>query len=141
MLHGTEPIDKAEQVYRRVAERTNYYKRDRNPPLSDSAFKPLTFDTDGISFTRANYVSGPSAAAELGYVGKNYYIIELNAGDLMELGITFKPDPGPDEKGHAVIPELNIGEIDSDFVATTIDGARKLPFTVHGPFPGSRPPP
>jgi hypothetical protein len=140
MPDGTEPIDPDEIVYRRVVDRSGFYKSDRQPPLSDSAFKPAPRDTDGISFTRAKYVSAdPILAAAGGYQGKNYFVIEMRADDLMSLGVTFKPRPLPDDPGHTVIPELNIKVIDAPSAVMIRDRARRLPFKAHGPYPGSRP--
>jgi hypothetical protein len=141
MPDGTEPVDQNERIYRRVHAGTGYYKP--NKPLSPKAFKPLSQDTDGVSVTRAGYVSGPQEAAALGTAGKSYYVLEQRAGDLMASGLTIQPSPiAPDDLGHAVIPEINIlkGENDPTLLEK-MDSAKNVSFVVHGPFPGTKPPP
>lgn len=141
MPDGTEPVDQNERIYRRVHAGTGYYKPDK--PLSPKAFKPLSQDTDGISVTRARYVNAPQDAAALGTVGKSYYVLEQRAGDLMGVGLTIKPSPqAPDDVGHAVIPELNISKGENDpTLLETMERAKNVSFIVHGPFPGTKPPP
>jgi hypothetical protein len=95
MPDGTEPIDPDERIYRRVVDKSNFYNATRDPPLSQKAFNPTKDDKDGISVTRASYVSGPEEAASRGFHGKRYYIIEMRAGDLQGEGLILKPDLTP----------------------------------------------
>jgi len=141
MPDATEPIDKNELVYRRITVSSNYFKATRTPPLSASAFKPVSRDTDGISLTRKNYVSSPKDAAAGGFLGKDYYVIEMRAGDIESIGVTIKPDPKPGNIGHAIIPEIRIQDADTDRVLEAMNAARNLPFACHGPFPGTKPQP
>lgn len=141
MLDGTEQVEKDELIYRRVLDKTGFYKPDRPHPLSPKAFRPVPRDIDGISVTRANYVGrDPLAAAALGEAGRNYYIIEIRAGDLEAIGLTVQPSPiPPDDLGHAVIPLLNIANVHEPKSFELMDKIVTLIFKPYGPFPGNRP--
>jgi hypothetical protein len=141
MLDGSEPIDADELIYRRVMATSGYFDPHRKPSLSDKAFKPLRRDEDGISVTRAKYVDGPQAAAEAGYEGKDYYVIEMRAGDLQAIGLDILPNPLPGNPGHAVLPRLKIADEKSPAALDLMHKARLLEFRHHGPYPGKMPPP
>ena len=70
MVDGTEPIDPDERICRRVFEKSGYFKADRNPPLSQSAFNPTDRDTDGISVlgTVVADGSGPTLTDLVGFL-------------------------------------------------------------------------
>ena len=139
MPDGSEPVDPNEKVYRRVFH--TYYKPQKLPPLTESAFKPTASDTDGISLTRAAITPDPRAVAEGGTLGNTYYVAEMRAGDLMAAdgGVTFKPDPTAEDPGHTVIPEMTFATIDTDEAEEWRNAARHVPCIIHGPFVGTKP--
>ena len=141
MPDGTEPVDEDEPIYRRVPAKSGYYKPGPTPRLSPKAYKPLSMDTDGLSLTRARLVTGPAEAGAMGYQGKDYYVLELLASDIQSCGLTIQPNPQPDDKSHAIIPELNINRPDHAEVEGLTIKLQGKPYKVHGPFPGTRPPP
>ena len=140
MADSSGLVEDNELIYRRVVQTTNFYNQNQNPALSTMAFKPTDADVDGISVTRATLLQGNAeAAAALGFAGKNYYIIELVAGDLRNEGLTVVADPSTNDPSHAIIPALNKATRNLPEVKNLMDRARRLNFNVYGPFPGKQP--
>ena len=135
--NGNEPVEPSEIVYRRVGN--GFYAPTRPEPLSPKAFRPLPGDVDGISLTRARYGSSPQNVGEDGFVGREYYVIEISAGDIESIGLTLRPDPLPDNSGHAVIPKLNYASVTVPEVLGLMNAMRQLPYKAHGPFVGKKP--
>ena len=139
MRDGHEPVNPDELIYRRVAEKTGYYRSHPTPVLSPKAYNPTNNDVDGISVHRALFLAGPEAAAAFGVLDKSYYIVEIRAGDIQNEGIFIRPDPTSTDPSHAVIPEINTAQRDTVKAKQKMERIRNLPFKVYGPFPGAIP--
>jgi hypothetical protein len=98
-----DPIDENEYVLRRIHK--NNCDTRLPIPIQEVAFKPTESDVDGISVYREKYVS-PAEVAAGGRTPEVYYVARLAVRALNALNLTVVPTPG-DQKGHAVIPELN----------------------------------
>jgi hypothetical protein len=99
--NGTEPVADDELLYRRIPVSMGWYS---DSGLSPEAFDPRTDETTGISVYRGKHK--PIEEAARGPGKKGYYVAVLRAGDLRKLGIDVVPQPGPDDPGHAELPDL-----------------------------------
>ncbi len=81
MAEALIPVDVDEIVYRRVPVKQNYYTAE-NGYLSPTAFRATPNDLTGISVSRARFLKAAKAAADIGYEGEQYWIIELRVKDL-----------------------------------------------------------
>ncbi len=103
MLGDFEPIRRDEVMYRRILRREFDPAVDRAAP--DSSFSPSSDDRDGISVWRASRAT--LARAARGTPGNLYWIARLLAGDILDVGLTLRPDERDEtERGHCVIPEI-----------------------------------
>jgi hypothetical protein len=136
MADGTEPIDPSETIYRRVPKRGTAYKPNRNPALGANAFNPRPTDADGVSVTRASYVSGPDEAAALGAEGMEFYVIAFLARDLQAVGMEIVPDPNNECLGHALIRNIHAANSELPQIQAIKNQARMGKYHAFGPFPG-----
>jgi hypothetical protein len=103
-----DPVNDGEFVYRRV-HRT-FFNPIAQIAVQFAAFRPNQNDTTGLSVFRAGFSGGPEdVLANLPpEKAKDYYVARLAVRDLLDLGLTVKPEPVPGGPlGHAVIPQLN----------------------------------
>jgi len=133
---GTEPIDDAEFLYRRVPDSQRWYDPKTHPQLSPEAFRPQRHDLTGISLYRDRYKAIEDAAK--GREGKRYYVAVLRAGDLRAGGIEVVPRPCENDPGHVEIPGLNYEARKTQQVREwKVRLAHNLTLEVRGPFPPS----
>lgn len=83
-------------------------------PIQDQSFRPNERrDTDGISFSRLDFVTRRQCGEKARKPGA--YIATLKVADLIELGLNPIPSPIPDGlPGHVVIPELSFASYAAD---------------------------
>jgi hypothetical protein len=125
-----DPISDAELLYRRVPESTKWYLNGR---LDRRAFNPREDDTTGISVSRAGYKTIEEAAR--GQAGRRYFVAVLCAGDLRRSGLELRPDPLPDDPGHAEITSLTYANRKSTLARQQMSLlAGPLCLRVEGPF-------
>jgi len=99
-------IDPSEFLLRRVLNRDSDIDLNLARPVSGNAFNPNQHDTDGLSLFRKQFVS-PEEVAASGRNPLGYYVVQVQAAEILELGVTLEPDPQPDTlPGHTLIPEL-----------------------------------
>jgi hypothetical protein len=127
---GTESIADDELLYRRVPVSKEWYNTTEG--LSPEAFQPRDDETRGISVYRAKYKSIEEAAKGKGKRG--YYVAVLCAGDLRKQGIQVVPRPGPDDPGHAELPDLTCYNRETPEADEKKLRLTELSFRVEGPF-------
>lgn len=115
-MPSVEPVSDAEFVYRRIP--LHFYRaRDGHTPQI-VAFIPSPNDATGLSVDRAALRTVEQAAK--GTEGKQYHVARISVGELRRLGeregfdLTVVPDPLPDNRAHARIPEINRIRYDQD---------------------------
>ncbi len=83
-------------------------------PVQDQSFRPHeVHDTDGISFSRLDFVTPRQRGMKARKPGA--YIAMLRVADLLKLGLNPIPSPLPDDlPGHVVIPELSFASYAAD---------------------------
>lgn len=135
---GTEPIEDAELIYRRIPVSTGWYA---NGHLSPEAFDPHPQrDITGISVSRSKYKTLEDAAKGPGR--KGYFVAVFLAIDLRQRGIDVVPrpihpeDPGSPEydPGHAEIPALTAQSRGSTPAEEAKLSMATLAIEVKGPF-------
>src|SRR5262245_50713203 len=126
---GTEPIADEELLYRRIPVSKEWYTKDG---LSPEAFHPREDETTGISVFRERYTSIERAARGKGKRG--YFVAVLRAGDLRRFGIQVVPRPGPEEPGHAELPDLTCHNRRTPDVDEKKLRLAELSLRVEGPF-------
>lgn len=131
---GSEPIDDAEVLYRRIPDSKGWYDAGSPPSsLSPDAFRPTENDTTGLSLSRAKYKSVEDAA--LGRPGKTFWVAKLLAGEMRLHGIELVPRPLPGDPGHAEIPSMTYPVRKSaECEGRTVLLAGKLTLEIFGPF-------
>lgn len=102
MAVSPERVDHAETLYRRVQIKHFDSRIHAQPSLQ--AFRPTEHDTHGLSLFRAKYMS-PEQVAATGTSRHGYHVAAVHAGDLVQLGLTLRPDD--DDFAHVAIPEMN----------------------------------
>lgn len=101
---GTEPIDDAEVLLRRIPAA---FRADPvGPPQLDAFLPHRTRDPDGLSVTRRKYAL-PEAVGRTAPAGKACYVGCLTASLIRSVGLDVVPDPQPANPGHAVIVGLD----------------------------------
>ena len=140
MPTGTEPIEDGESLYRRVSESATPPEFDAEKwTPSPRAFQPKRYDKEGLSVYRKKYLP-PKELAQRGAQGKQYYVIEVEAGCLRRLGITVAPNPQPNDPGHALLTNMDAENRRSDAVLEWME--QIVLFCIkntHGPFEGQKP--
>ena len=135
---GTEPIEDAELIYRRIPVSTGWYA---NGHLSPEAFDPHPQrDITGISVSRSKYKTLEGAAKGPGRRG--YFVAVFRAQDLRQNGIDVVPrpihseNPGSPEydPGHAEIPALTAENRNSAAALEMKLALTTLAIEVKGPF-------
>lgn len=111
-----EPVSPDEFVLRRVHK--NHFDPSLPVPIQKVAVRPTERDTDGLSVYREReYIGNPGGIlADMDEAKRgNYYIARVRVSDLRALGLSVRPERGPDDlPGHCVIPELNRGTYDAN---------------------------
>lgn len=141
MSAGSEPISDDEVVYRRVPASPNpgWYDPSQSDKPSPYAFRANQHDSDGRSLARKKYASAEEACAK-GREGKDYFVVELRAGDLAERGLTLKPAPLDEDPGHCILTDIRAENARIDEVhQLRLLLAEELTRDVLGPFPGKKP--
>lgn len=134
---GTEPIDDAELIYRRIPVSMGWYA---NGQLSPEAFDPRPDETTGISVYRGKYKSIEEAAK--GKSKKGYFVAVFRVCDLQNRGIEVVPRPihpedpeSPEyDPGHAEIPALTAQSRGSTPAEEAKLSMATLAIEVKGPF-------
>ena len=104
MADGTEPIDDAEALLRRIPAALR--PDPAGPPQLD-AFLPHRYnDPDGLSVTRQKYALS-EAVGRSAPAGKTCYVGHLTAALIRSVGLDVVPVPQPANLGHALIVRLN----------------------------------
>lgn len=127
-LPDSDAVADDEVILRRIPRSKSWY----NPAtkqLEDEAFAPLRNDKDGISVSRRRSDGNPSflTDAQVGISGlskSGYFVAALRVRDVRRLGLSVIPDPIPpgnpdglpENPGHALIPELNYADKETDAV-------------------------
>jgi len=120
--HPAQPdvpsIDPKEELLRRVPP--TFYPDPEQPRKPQwHAFRPNQHDTDGVSVGRRQLVASLEAFSYTPDGSKRRNVAQFRAAHVQELGLTVEPRPLPDDRSHAVIPEMNIRDYESG-------GERKL---------------
>lgn len=135
MADGSEPIDPAEIIYRRI------------PPAwagmpfpSPLAFTPRPEDVEGLSAYRAKYTKD---IAEVAYNdrGTHYFIAVLHVRDLIAAGIEIVPSPdlAHGRPGHVHLPAIKYHNRKTPEATNLINLLTTKLSTIRGPFPSSPP--
>lgn len=113
------PVTPDEFVLRRVHK--NHFDPALPVPVQPVSTRPTASDDTGLSVYReAHYPGNPAGIlAQVEDAKKsNYYVCRVRVADLDALGLTVRPEQGPDDlPGHCVIPELNRPAYDADKAA------------------------
>lgn len=126
---GSEPVEDAEILYRRVPA---CYMSESDPRPSPQAFHPQQRDTAGLSMFRAKYRNAADVAR--GASKQPYYVAVVKASDLRRHGMTIVPRVETGGPGHVEIPELNYADRHSDrSLELKVLLVEKLS-TIEGPF-------
>ena len=134
MSDGSEPIADHEILYRRIPAASGFYDPLVDPSPSPLAFRPTTYDTTGLSLSRAKYTDLDQAGR--GREGKRYYVAVLRAGELRRLGIEVVPKPLESDPGHCEIAELTFANRKAmPFAEWQALLAEQLCLRIEGPFP------
>lgn len=107
-----DPIQDDEGMLRRVSVKVWAPDESALPPVQ--VFlpqKPIKAsghpgDVDGLSVTREAIT--PAAVASISPAGKRYHLARLVAGEFRKRALTIVPKPEDQDRGHCVVPELNI---------------------------------
>lgn len=141
MSDGLEPITGDEILYRRIPANPDppgWYDPDGSDRPSPYAFRANEKDTDGISLYRGKYATAGQVCAK-GREGKQYFVVELSASDLLENGLALKPAPLDEDIGHCVLRDIRWDNATTDKVRQLrVLLAERLSRRVLGPFPGRR---
>jgi len=124
------PLHPDEIVYRRIAARSADDAQwiDENCRVDANAFRPNSGDADGLSLTRA---SSPEVAAAGGRLGKEYYIVAIRVGDLINVPVC------EDSPTHALIPNMTYNARKTDAVREAMEQLSQKCSVVSGPYPGT----
>lgn len=106
------PVTPGEYILRLIP-RVYYDPSLQESPIQDQSFRPNKRDTDGISFSRLDFVTRRQRGIKARNPGA--YIATLKVADLIKLGLNPIPSPVPDDlPGHVVIPELSYANYAAD---------------------------
>lgn len=134
-MDETDPVGRSEILYRLVPILADHYDTARKPAVSAEAFRPYRRDSDGLSLVRDAEFNTPEQAAERGPNRHGYYVVEIVAGDLIDLGLVLNPMPVEGVRGHVSAANLNAANRRSDQTERWIKRiVESLPLTIHGPF-------
>ena len=105
---GSEPLADDEIVFRRVTEKSGWYKPESGRPLAWLAFRPNQNDVDGLSVWREKYYKTAKQAAATGAMpGRRYFVVSLRVAQLRQAGIVVEPSPEDGGPGHASLVNVN----------------------------------
>ncbi|RLA52192.1 MAG: hypothetical protein DRR42_08200 [Gammaproteobacteria bacterium] len=106
MLSEDDNILPAELLLRRILNRGEEIDFTLPRPVQGLAFSPNIHDSDGLSLFREKF-SSPEDVARSGRNPRGYYVAQIPASEILDLGVTLVPDPQTDTlPGHSLIPEL-----------------------------------
>jgi hypothetical protein len=113
MKAEADPITEDEWLIRLVWE--TKVKR-QEPLIAATAFEPLPYDTDGLSLFRLACLNDPSDALLAVAEDKRprYAVVQIPVSLLATLGLTVRPAPIPEVRGHVVVPEINVTAYKAD---------------------------
>ena len=108
----TPPISESETLYRRLLPE-GWYRKQADPVIPQKYFMPRSWrsedrpgDVDGISVNRACLID-QIAASRRRDTGERVPLAQFTVSNVHRIGLTVQPDRLPQDKSHAVIPELN----------------------------------
>ncbi len=140
-MASLSPIPPHEVVLRRIPK-----QKGMAPDLKSvlpGAFAPITHDTDGLSVHLASIHTPKQVAQDFRGKGTQpVWVAHLRAIDIFALGLTIVPDPIPEsldpprpaQPGHAIIPELNASNANTDSTKEIGRRLAELVFQLDGPF-------
>lgn len=109
---GVPPVSESEQLYRRLLPAA-WYRDGATTIIPQKYFMPRPWqsserpgDADGISVNRA-LLKGEVEASRRPDTGERVPMAQFAVSDVHRIGLSVQPMPLPDDKSHAVIPELN----------------------------------
>ena len=109
------PVSAEENLLRRSPNSPDYFNYKENRALA-VAFLPQEHDFDGLSLNREGelFESAESVLEKAlnENTKKNGGVFAVQCRDVIGLGLTAKPSPCPESRGHIVIPELNRRDYD-----------------------------
>lgn len=119
--------------------------------VQPGAFAPNEKDTDGLSVHRAGIHTPKEVAQDFrGKGSQPVWVAHIRAKDILALGVTIVPmpvaasvDPSrPAQPGHAIIPEMNARNANSNETAERKRLLAAAVFQIDGPFdpPTPKPP-
>ncbi|MGC8560812.1 MAG: hypothetical protein ACP5O1_09050 [Phycisphaerae bacterium] len=82
-----------------------WYRNKANPIIPQKYFMPRPRDTDGISVNRASLTDEIKASTRPDN-GERIPMAKFAVADVHRIGLTVLPKPLPNDRSHAVIPEL-----------------------------------
>lgn len=125
-------------LLRRVSRKSTSWKPEQDR-LESTAFHAFPRDIDGISLYRSNLVT-PEDLASIGFVGEEYFVVEIPEEVFVARGLTIADTPGP-IPGHVSIVELNSANVNDAVSSEHRHALAKQFLRVHGPFQGRTPKP
>ena len=72
------------------------------------AFKPTKDDTDGLSVGRRRLITSLEDFSYTPDGSRRRNVAQFTVAHVHQLGLTVEPRPLPDDRSHALIPELNV---------------------------------
>lgn len=114
----TDPIENDEGILRRVSTKVWAADASALPPVR--CFYPQTpipksghpGDIDGLSVSRERIT--PAEQLSHGPLGKRYHVAQVKADVIRGAGVAIRPDPKDEDRGHCLLPEINIVAYQSD---------------------------
>lgn len=107
MKDESAPVSPDEFILRRIPNLQNYINLELAMSVTRAAFGPSSDDIDGLSVYREEFVSARQVA-EAGNNPAGYYVVRLQAQDILNLGVQLIQDPKVGQlPGHTLIPELS----------------------------------
>lgn len=125
-------------LLRRVSLKSTCWKPEQNR-LESAAFLANARDSDGISLFRSSAAT-PQDVAWLGFIGNDYFVVEISEEAFVARGLTVADTPGP-IPGHVSISELNSSNVKDAASSEHRHALAKQFLRVHGPYQGRTPKP
>jgi len=138
MPQGGDPLEAGEILLRRILNKDDLYIPGEEKP-SYAAFKPNSWDTTGLSLSRAKSEQSPTFLDPVQFAmrGGNlagYYVAWLRYSDLRVHEIEVVPKPESDDPGHCEIPALNYLSRKETAAIEMTRTLAALTFCVTGPY-------